>query len=242
MAERIDNLMHTGLKIIQDDQYFSFGIDAVLLSRFVNVHNHEKVIDLGTGNGVIPLMLTTRQKNIHITGLEIQSAVADIARKSVKLNGLTNTIEIITGDLKEIKDLFKSEQFDLVVANPPYLPIGEGLERRLSAHAVARHEINCKLDEVIGACRYLSRYGGRICLVYRAVRLVELIKLLHDHNLEPKRLLLVQSNISSEPHIFLVEAIKGAKPGLRVLPTLIMYENHQYTQQMTDYCFPGGQL
>ena len=235
--ERIDNLMHTGLKIIQDDKYFSFGIDAIMLSKFVKVKRADKIIDFGTGVGAIPLMLSTRQKQLQITALEIQEEVAKLAKRNVKLNNLSETIQVIQGDLKNSINLFGYECFDLVVCNPPYMPLGEGEVSPQDSYAIARHEVHCTINDVVKACKAVVKYGGRVNFVYKSTRLAELIALLKQYKLEPKRLQLVQSRSNSESHIFLIEAVKGAKAGLKILPTLIMYEGESYTSQMKTLCF-----
>ena len=238
--ERVDNLMHTGLRIIQDDQYFSFGIDSILLAQFSQVTDGDRIIELGTGIGAIPLMLCSRDKEITVKALEIQTAVADLARRSVELNNLSAVIEVITGDLKHSSAIFGFEVCDVVICNPPYLPLDQGELSKKDAYAIARHEVYCRLDDIVSACKAIVRYSGKVNIVYKASRMPELLTILKDHSLEPKRLQLVQSRLGKEPHIFLVEAVKGARPGLKLLPTLIMYDGNNYTEQMKLVCFPEG--
>ncbi|QOR34498.1 tRNA1(Val) (adenine(37)-N6)-methyltransferase [Clostridium sp. 'deep sea'] len=236
--ERIDNLMHTGLNIIQDDKYFSFGIDAVLLSMFVRLKRGDKVVDFGTGVGVIPLMLSTRQTHLKIKALEIQPEVAALALRNVELNNLSQTIDIVNEDLKNSVLLYGHEKFDVVVSNPPYMPLGVGDISPQNSYAIARHEVHCTLSDVVKASKAVVKYGGKVNFVYKSSRLVELITMLREHKLEPKRLQLVQSRQNSESHIFLVEAVKGAKSGIKILPTLVIYDDGEnYTDQMKKLCF-----
>lgn len=240
MAERIDDLMVDGLRIIQDTRYFAFGMDAVLLARFVRVKKGARILDLGTGTGVVPLLLSSRVKDAAIYGLEIQPELANLARRSVQLNGLTDTIRIDIGDLRQATEYYGHEVFDVVTCNPPYMPLEIGPVSPKGPRAIARHEITCTLEDVVKACGKLVRFGGRAALVYRTERLVDLISLLRAVGLEPKRLRLVQPKAQRAPNIFLVEAIKGARPGLHTMPALVVYDDRgEYTEELQKIYYPN---
>jgi tRNA1(Val) A37 N6-methylase TrmN6 len=226
--ERIDDLMTHQLKIIQSDDVFSFSLDAVLLARFCTVPNRGKIIDLCTGNAVIPLLLSTRS-NAVIYGLEIQERLADMARRSIALNQLEAQIKIDHGDLKQAHERYGYGQFDLVTVNPPYLPIEAGVQN-LNAHfAAARHEIHCNLVEVVSACAKLVRAGGKVAMVHRPSRLTDIMVLMREYRLEPKRIRFVHPRIDEEANMVLIEAIKDGKPEVRLLPPVIAFKNK------TDY-------
>ena len=239
--ERIDDLMFTGLSIIQDTARFSFGIDAIILASFGRYTGVQKALDLGTGNGAIPLFLVARNQKLRAWGLEIQKDVAEMAQRSIELNHLSDRVKVIVGDLKRVEDYFTRESFDTVLCNPPYFKISSGQTSSNDAQAKARHEIHCELKDVIRACRIMVKYGGKVFLVYPSSRIVDMLSALRHAQLEPKRLQFVQSSAMKNSHIFLVEAVKGAKPGLNLLPPLIIYENGHYTEQMQQFCFPEGQ-
>jgi len=219
MKERIDDI-GGGLKVIQRPDLFAFGTDAVLLSRFASIYNGDRVIDLGTGTGLIPFMLVQRRSPAGITAMELQPELVALCRRSVALNGLQELISVVQGDIRQVKALFPSESFDLATCNPPYMPITGSLLNSKEPVAIARHELCCQLKDVISAFAWLIRYGGKAALVHRPQRLADIFCLLREHGLEPKRLQLVHPRPGREANIALVEAEKGAKPGLRVLPSL----------------------
>ncbi len=238
MNERIDCLSD-GMKIIQCKDVFSFSTDAVLLASFVRLDNSaRKVIDLGTGTGVIPLLLSRRFKNLHITGLEIQERLADMSRRSVELNQAaghvrSGSIAIVQGDLRKAVEEFGYGQFDAVVSNPPYMELGIGEQNPNSHKAIARHEVCCKLDDICRAASQLVKSGGKVFIVYRSLRLAELMVQLKLYSLEPKRMQLVAPVIDREPNIVLIEAVKDRKPGLRIEPTLAVYDHKgNYTEHL----------
>lgn len=233
-GERIDELQRNGLKIIQNKDVFSFTMDSVLLSAFTTVSTGDRVIDLGTGTGVLPLLIAARKPVKQVIGIEIQDLLADMAKRSVELNNIDN-IEIINADLKKIHEKLGHGEFDVVVSNPPYMtPLG-GEVNMLDTKAIARHEINCNLEDVIYEASRLVKYGGKFTMVHRPERIVDICYLMRKYKLEPKRLRIVQSRPQSIPRILLVEGIKGGKPGLITLPTLIIYENSHngdYTEEV----------
>jgi len=232
-GERIDDLNIKGYQIIQNPRLFCFGMDAVLLSSFADVKEGEEVIDLGTGNGIIPILLEAKTKGKKIVGLEIQTESVDIARRSVTYNNLYHKIRIDLGDIKKVKDYYKQESFDVVTSNPPYMNEGGGLQNPHEPKAIARHELLCKLEDVISASAYLLKNKGRFYLVHRPQRLVDIIYLLRKYRLEPKKIRFVQPYEGKEPNLLLIEAIKNAGVLIKVLAPLIVYdENGEYTAEL----------
>ena len=223
-GERLDDLQIKGYRILQDPTAFCFGMDAVLLSGFVRLRPKCRVIDLCTGNGVIPLLLAAKTDAEHIEGLEIQPKMADMASRSVELNGLEGRVHITTGDVKEASALFGSSSFDAVTVNPPYMTGGTGLVNPSQAKAVARHEILCTLEDVVRESSRLLVPGGRFFMVHRPFRLTEIICLMHDWRLEPKRIRFVHSFEGQEPAMVLVEGIRGANTGVKVERPLVIYD------------------
>ncbi len=223
-GERLDDLQRNHLKIIQNPEKFCFGMDAVLLSGFAKVKPGEKVLDLGTGTGIIPLLLSAKTKAGHLTGLEIQPESADMARRSVALNGLEDRIDIVEGDIKEASALFGMAGFDVVTCNPPYMIGQHGLRNPDTPKAVARHEVLCTFEDVAREAARLLRPGGKFYLVHRPFRLAEIIGILLSHKLEPKRMKLVHPFLDKEPNMVLIEASRGGNSRMTVEPPLIVYE------------------
>ncbi|WP_028551891.1 tRNA1(Val) (adenine(37)-N6)-methyltransferase [Paenibacillus sp. UNC451MF] len=228
-SERMDDLLTNDLKIIQSDEVFSFSMDAVLLGRFSYVPPRGRMVDLCTGNGVIPLLLSTRTK-ASIVGVEIQERLADMADRNVKINDLGNQIQIVQGDLRHIHNQLGSGAFDVVTVNPPYLPVPNG-EQNINEHvAAARHEVFCTLEDVVRTSSRLVRSGGRVAMVHRPSRLVEIFCTMRQYKLEPKRIRYVHPRVGEEANMVLIEALRDGKPELRTLPPLIVYKNK------TEYC------
>lgn len=222
--ERIDDLERNGYHIIQDTNRFCFGMDAVLLSGFARVKEGAKVLDMGTGTGIIPILLEAKTKAAHLTGLEIQPDSADMARRSVQLNGLEEKIDIVEGDIKEAGSLFDAASFDVITCNPPYMIGQHGIKNPEDAKAIARHEILCTLEDVISQAAKLLKPGGNFFLVHRPFRLAEIMVLLHQYRLEPKRMQLVYPFVDKEPNMVLLEANRGGKPRMTVEKPLIVYQ------------------
>lgn len=232
-GERLDDLHRKGYKIIQHKERFCFGIDAVLLSAFTQVREGETVLDLGTGTGIIPILLEAKTAGRHFTGLEIQKETADMARRSVKYNHLEELITIVEGDLKEAGTLFKPASFDVVTSNPPYMVGSHGLINQDISKAIARHEISCTLKDVISQACAMLRVGGRFYMVHRPFRLTDIICILREYKLEPKRLQFVHPFADKEPNMVLVEAIRGRKSRIAVEKPLIIYqEPGRYTDEV----------
>lgn len=222
--ERIDDLERNGYHIIQDTKRFCFGMDAVLLSGFARVKEGAHVLDLGTGTGIIPILLEAKTKAEHLTGLEIQEESADMARRSVLLNGLEDKIDIVTGDIKEAESLFDAASFDVITCNPPYMIGKHGITNEGDAKAIARHEILCTLEDVVSQAAKLLKPGGNFFMVHRPFRLAEIMAVLQAYKLEPKRMQLVYPFVDKEPNMVLIEANRGGKPRLSVEKPLIVYK------------------
>ena len=234
-GERVDDLNRNNYKIIQNTKKFCFGMDAVLLSGFAKVLPGERVLDLGTGTGIIPILLEAKTEGKHFTGLEIQEDSADMARRSVALNGLEHKIDIVIGDIKGASAYFGLASFDVITSNPPYMNHGHGLVNPGDAKAIARHEILCTLEDVIGEASRLLKTNGRFYLVHRPFRLVEIINKLTAYKLEPKRMKLVHPYVDKEPNMVLIECVKGGKAMLKVEAPLIVYkEPGVYTDEIYD--------
>lgn len=209
-GERLDDLNRKGYKIIQNPEKFCFGMDAVLLSGFAKVKTGENALDLGTGTGIIPILLEAKTDGKHFTGLEIQEESADMARRSVSYNHLEEKISIVQGDIKEADRLFALASFDVITSNPPYMTGNHGLVNPQIPKAIARHEVLCTFDDVARQAARLLKPGGRFYLVHRPFRLAELIVTLSKYHLEPKRMKLVYPFADKEPNMVLIEAIRGA--------------------------------
>ena len=236
--ERIDDLLAGGLKIIQNNTEFCFSIDAVLLAHFATVRKNYCGLDLGTGTGVIPLLLSPHIK--HMDALEINPVTAEIAERNVQLNKLEDKICIKQGDLCQIEQYYKPKSMDFVVSNPPYRQINQGHINLLDGVARARHEITAKLDDVVKAASYVLKYHGRFAMVHLPERLGEIMVAFHKYKIEAKRLRLVQPKRDKSPNIVLIEGVKEGMPGgLTVEPTLIVHEdNGDYTRELLKYYYP----
>ncbi len=234
-GERLDDLHRNGFQIIQNERLFCFGMDAVLLSGFAQVKEGGRALDLGTGTGIIPILLAAKTKGEYFAGLEISALSADMARRSVLHNGLEKRIEIIQGDIKEAGELFAPASFDTVTSNPPYMIGQHGLTNPDIEKAAARHEIFCTLEDVVRAAAKLVRPGGKFYMVHRPFRLAEIIRTLSEYKLEPKRMRLVYPYVDREPNMVLIEALRGGKPRMTVEKPLIVYEKQGvYTPEITE--------
>ncbi len=233
--ERIDDLQRNGYRIIQHPEKFCFGMDAVLLSGFATARQGDLVLDLCTGTGIIPILMEARTEAAHLTGLEIQEESADMARRSVLLNGLEEKIDIVTGDIREAGSYFSSASFDVITCNPPYMIGQHGLPNPEAPKAIARHEILCTLEDVVSWTARLLKPGGHFYLVHRPFRLAEIIAALVQHRLEPKRMRLVYPYVDKEPNMVLIEAVRGGKSRMTVeKPLIIFKEQGVYTEEICE--------
>lgn len=203
-------------------EHFKLGTDTVLMSDFVNTANRKRGIDLGCGSGAVPLLLLTKSEKLHMTGLEINADAAACAEANMEKNGLSERSRIVCGDIRNVKALFQSGEFELVTANPPYFPQGSGKASPDPARAAARGEMLCSLEDICAAASYLCKTGGAFCMVHRAERMTDVFCTLRQHGFEPKRLRLVSHKADSEPSLMLVEARRGGASGVKVLPTLVV--------------------
>lgn len=234
-GERIDELQRNGYRIIQNPERFCFGMDAVLLSGFARAKKQERCLDLGCGNGIIPILMEAKTEGKHFTGLEIQPESADMARRSVALNGLQDRIDIVEGDIKDASKIFGASSFHVVTTNPPYMSAQHGLTNVYEAKTIARHEVLCNLEDIIRESARLLMPGGRFYMVHRPFRLAEIISLMVQYRMEPKRMRLVYPYVDREPNMVLIEGLRGGKSRMTVEKPLIVYkEPGKYTDEIYD--------
>ena len=234
-TERIDELQRNGYRIIQDPGRFCFGMDAVLLSGFARAKEGDRVLDLGTGTGIIPILMEAKTNASRFFALEIQEESADMARRSVALNGLEKKIQVVTGDIKEAEKYFNASSFDVITCNPPYMIGKHGLVNPDAPKAIARHEILCTLEDVIRQAAFLLKPGGSLYLVHRPFRLAEILSLLVGAKLEPKRMRLVYPYVDKEPNMVLLQAVRGGKSRMTVEKPLIIFEKPGvYTKEIHE--------
>lgn len=234
-SERLDDLQRNGLRIIQDPERFCFGMDAVLLSGFANAKEGDRVLDLGTGTGIIPILMSAKTRARELIGLEIQEESADMARRSVRLNDLEDKVKIVQGDIKEAGQIFDAASFDVVTSNPPYMINSHGLQNPDAPKAIARHEVCCSLEDVVAAAAKCLRSGGKFYMVHRPFRLAEIMVVMHEYKLEPKRMQLVYPFVDKEPSMVLIEGARGGKSRITVEKPLIIYEAPGiYTPEIYD--------
>ncbi len=233
--ERVDDLQRNGYRIIQHPDKFCFGMDAVLLSGFATARQGDRVLDLCTGTGIVPILMEAKTEAAHLTGLEIQEESADMARRSVLLNGLEEKIDIVTGDVRKAGSYFSSAFFDVVTCNPPYMIGRHGLANPNAPKAIARHEILCTLEDVVSQTAKLLKTGGHFYLVHRPFRLAEIMTTLVRHKLEPKRMRLVHPYVDKEPNMVLIEAVRGGKSRMTVeSPLIIFSQRGVYTEEIRE--------
>lgn len=234
-GERIDELHRKGYRIIQKTDAFCFGMDAVLLSDFAKVSKKEKILDMGTGTGIIPILMEARTEGGHFTGLEIQKDFAEMAARSVAMNHQQDRIQIVCGDIKEASAIFGTGSFDVVVSNPPYMVDDHGLKNEDQRKAIARHEVLCNLSDLLREAKKVLKNKGRFYMVHRTYRMAEIMHQMVEYGLEPKRIRFVHPYAQKEPNIMLIEAMKGGKSRIKIEPPLIVYEEPGvYTSEIYD--------
>ena len=234
-GERLDDLQIGGLMLIQNRNGFCFGIDAVLLSNYACVKKGETVLDIGTGTGVIPILLTAKTEGSHFTGIEIQEKSVRLAKRNVQLNGLSDRVDIICGDIRDCRELIGSQSMDVIVSNPPYMINDHGLKGDNREKAIARHEICCTFEDIARESARILKEGGRMYLIHRPFRLADIFLSLCRHHLEPKRLRFIQSYADKEPSMMLIEALKGGRARLSVERPLVIYEGQGvYTKEIYE--------
>lgn len=236
-GERIEDLGLNQLKIIQNPDFFCFGMDAVLLSWFVSQRTKGflHMIDLGTGTGIIPLLLYGKTKAASLTGVEIQQSLVEMAKRSMALNGLSEKIKIIEGDIKNPSDEILPNYYDVVVSNPPYMRAKAGLKNSRETKTISRHEILCSIEDILIFSKRMLKDHGRLFLVHRPERLGDIMSLMRHYKIEVKHLQFVYPSIKKEANIVLIEGRKSGKPGLKTAAPLIVYnEKGQYTNEIYD--------
>ncbi len=222
--ERLDDLQVNGYEIIQHPGKFCFGMDAVLLANFAKVKKGERALDLGTGTGIIPILLTAKTEGNDFVGLEIQRESADMACRSVSHNGLEEQVEIITGDIKEAAEIFGPVSFDVITVNPPYMIGNHGIANASDTKAIARHEVLCTLDDILRESAKILKPKGRFYMVHRPFRLAEILSKMVNAGIEPKRMRMVHPFIDKEPNMVLIEGSRGGNSRMTVEPPLIVYK------------------
>lgn len=233
--ERLDDLNRNGYFIIQDPKRFCFGIDAVLLSDFAKVKKNENVLDLGTGTGIVPILLEAKTQGAHFTGLEIQPESADMARRSVAYNHLEEKVSIVTGDICHASEIFGKQTMDVITTNPPYMIGQHGITNDADAKTIARHEVMCSLEDIVRESAKVLKPNGRFYMVHRPFRLAEIMSLMVEYRLEPKRMRMVHPYVDREPNMVLIEGMKGAKSRMTVEKPLIVYKApNEYTDEIYE--------
>lgn len=231
--ERIEDLQCKGLKIIQNKKWFCFGVDAVLLTNYCDVKNNSKIVDLGTGTGIIPILLSGKRNYSKAYAIEIQGEVAEMAERSIALNGLEEKIKVLNIDLNEALNYLEPNFFDAVVSNPPYKLNNSGIINPSDKKAISRHEIKCKLEDVISTAAGLLKQQGRFYMVHRPDRLVDIFCLLRKYGMEPKQIRFIHPRVSAKPNMILIRASKNGNPQLKFDPPLYIYgEDGNYTDEL----------
>lgn len=221
--ERVDDLQLNGLRVIQNPQAFRFGMDAVLLADFTRVRPHERIADMGTGTGILALLLSQKQADCTIDAFEIQEEMAEMATRSVRLNALQDRIHVHAADMREGWKILGRESLNAVICNPPYGKRGGTLTSETSSVSIARHEADTTIDDIVASCSAVLKNHGRLSMVFPSQRLLELCDAMRKHRLEPKRLRMVCAHADDAPYLVLIEAMKNARPGLLWMPPLVVY-------------------
>lgn len=233
--EKIEDLQCNGLRVIQNKKWFCFGMDAVLLTNYCDIKNNSKIVDLGTGTGIIPILLSGKRNYSKAYAIEIQDEVAEMARRSVALNSLQDKIEVLNIDLKEISNHLEPNSMDAVISNPPYKLNNSGIINPSDKKAISRHEIKATLEDVISTAAALLKQYGRFYMVHRPDRLADIMCLLRKYKLEPKQIRFVHPRASAKPNMILIRATKNGNPELKFDPPLYVYdEEDNYTDQIYE--------
>ena len=230
--ETLERLRIGNLRYLQPKKGYRFSVDAVLLADFLRADSAERVIDVGTGSGILPLLCAALTPAQEIVGLELQERLAQLAQRNVQLNHLETRIRILQGDVRQVSRLFRAGEFDVLCSNPPYRKVGSGRRNPGTEQAIARHELACRLNDLAAAAKYLVKPGGKAFLIYLPERLSELCVALTAHRLEPKVLRCVHAHAAAPASLALIEARRDASPGMNVLPPLFLYDQeHIYSEE-----------
>jgi len=230
--ETVDDLQN-GYRIIQKCHSFRFGVDAVLLADFADIKYGDSVIDLGTGTGIIPILIYDKKKPAEITAVEVQKDIADMAERSIKLNKLEKSIKVVYMDLKDTPKVFGKARYDCVVTNPPYVKKECGINNPSETKAISRFEIMCTLEEVLLTSKELLKPGGKLFMVHRTDRLADIIYEMRNKGIEPKRIRFVHPSIGKRPNLLLIEGVRGGNKELRFMDPLYIYDNNgKYTEEI----------
>lgn len=233
-GERLDYLIREDLRIIQNDAVFSFSTDALLLGHFTEVRKRDRILDMCAGNGVIPLLLSDKGNNV-ITGVEIQPQLVNMAERSIQYNHLEGRITMVEMDINALVQAYAPAQFDLITCNPPYFKANQMNQHQLEAHKIARHEIFCTLDDCLRVSNHLLKEGGRIVMVHRAERMLDLFESMRHYRIEPKRLHMIYSKPGKAAQTIVVEGRKGGRQGLDIAPPFYIYDAQgDYTPEMKE--------
>ncbi|EGQ2816080.1 tRNA1(Val) (adenine(37)-N6)-methyltransferase [Staphylococcus pseudintermedius] len=233
-GERLDYLIREDLRIIQNDAVFSFSTDALLLGHFTEVRKRDRILDMCAGNGVIPLLLSDKGNNV-ITGVEIQPQLVNMAVRSVQYNHLEDRITMVEMDINALIQAYSPAQFDLITCNPPYFKANQTNQHQLEAHKIARHEIYCTLDDCLRVSNHLLKEGGRVVMVHRAERMLDLFESMRHYRIEPKRLHMIFSKPGKAAQTIVIEGRKGGRQGLDIAPPFYIYdEQGDYTPEMKE--------
>lgn len=238
--ERVDDLQYKGLKLIQNKKGFCFGLDAVLLADFADVKNGDRVLDIGTGTGIIPVLLAGKTKAQSIVGLEIQEELADLASRNVALNCLDSRVTMVCGDIKTAERYFKAGQFDVITSNPPYMKQNGGLINPSDTKALSRHEITCTIEDITEKTAWLLAPGGQLALVHRPQRLVDIVWCMRKHGIEPKYLRFVHPSRDKKPNLILIKGMKGGKAELKMMEPLYVYDDKGKYSKEIDEIYERG--
>lgn len=231
--ERVDFIQRKGYKIIQDPEVFCFGIDAVLLADFAKVKKKDHVLDIGTGTGIIPILMFARYENQHYTGIDVQADMVEMASRSVALNQIDRNISMVHLNVKDLATTYPEASFDVVTSNPPYMKGQAGLISDNESKMIARHELTCSLEDIIQNTAHVLKDRGRLYMIHRPHRLVDILSLMRQYRIEPKRMRMIHPKQGKAPTMVLVEGIKYANAELIVEPPLYVYNNKgQYTDEI----------
>lgn len=242
--ERIDDLERNGYQLIQNPEVFCFGIDAILLAHFAKVTSaKKKMLDIGTGTGIIPIVMHAIYQKGQYIGIDIQESMVEMASRSVKLNEIDDDVKMMTVDIKDYKNYFKSGEFDIITCNPPYMKGDCGLKNDNDSKTIARHEVKCTLEDIISAAGTMLKSGGKMCMIHRPHRLVDIFTLMRQYKIEPKVMRMIYPKQGKAPTMVLVEGVRDGRPELKVQEPLVVYtDDNEYTDEILEIYGKKGRM